>query len=118
MSKTRPRHDACLIRPERGLSVRQIRHGEYFSRPDVSRYMELVHDARAAAAARKPKPPSMHAGGRGGGGGEGALRPLSPSQSAPTLLPSALTAAPRQGTARHVTLAPISSASAAGACTG
>lgn len=81
-SSARPLHNACVVRPERGLSVRQIIAGEYFNRPNSSRYCELVREARRAAADVKAKPStasyamehsSMYA----------SRRPLVPSQSAP-----------------------------------
>ena len=46
----RPRYNACTVRPERSLSVKQIMAGEYFTRPDVTKYAALLHQERTAAA--------------------------------------------------------------------
>ena len=84
---TRPRFDAFTLRPERGLSIKQIMAGEYFARPDINQYAKLVYEARAAAfvstdtaSASKLQPaPTMQPPSPG----------LVPSQSAP-VLPSKL----------------------------
>uniref|UniRef100_A0A7S2N6K2 Uncharacterized protein n=1 Tax=Haptolina brevifila TaxID=156173 RepID=A0A7S2N6K2_9EUKA len=49
LSATRPRFDACCIRPERALSVQQIRDGVYFARPDPETYARLLAEARQPA---------------------------------------------------------------------
>lgn len=56
LSATRPRKDACYIRPERALSVKQIRDGEYFARPDPEAFARLLQQAREAAVAGDPSP--------------------------------------------------------------
>jgi hypothetical protein len=48
-SASRPRYDACLIRPERSLSVKQIVAGEYFCRPDPEAFARLLTQQRQAA---------------------------------------------------------------------
>ena len=75
-SATRTRKSACVIRPERGLSVRQIMDGEYFARPDTKKYLELVRDVRRAAA--DIEPPKQPGGNK---------RAMTPSQSEP-MMPS------------------------------
>ena len=62
MSTTRHRHDACVIRPERSLSVKQIQSGEYFSRPDVGKFEALMRKELMAAA--KPAQAAADADGR------------------------------------------------------
>lgn len=47
---TRPRHDACIIRPERGLSIRQLMDGVYLAKPMYERYLEMVAAAKVPAA--------------------------------------------------------------------
>ena len=75
-SATRTRKSACVIRPERGLSVRQIMDGEYFCRPDTKKYLELVADVRRAASDLEP--PRQPGGGK---------RAMTPSQSEPMMMP-------------------------------
>jgi len=58
----RPRSDACLVRPERSLSVSQIMAGEYFARPDPAAFLRILDNQKAAAnskvaASAKPLPP-------------------------------------------------------------
>ena len=48
-NSTRKRYDACLIRPERSLSVNQIVAGEYFARPDPNAFRELLRRQRETA---------------------------------------------------------------------
>ena len=76
MSTTRHRHDACVIRPERSLSVKQIQSGEYFTRPDVGKFEALMRkELMAAAKPLKPPPMPMAA----------STRSLEPSTSMPTM---------------------------------
>ena len=79
-SVTRPRYNACTTRPERSLSVKQILAGEYFSRPDLAKYEQLVYRERTSAS----KKDSFSAAFRASDAGS-ARRTLAPSQSAPTL---------------------------------
>ena len=53
----RPRSDACLVRPERSLSVSQIMAGEYFCRPDPAAYVRLLDRQHEAASSKKKLPP-------------------------------------------------------------
>lgn len=53
----RPRSDACLVRPERSLSVSQIMAGEYFCRPDPAAYVRLLGRQHEAASSKKKLPP-------------------------------------------------------------
>ena len=48
----RTRHDACLIRPSRSLSVKQIIAGEYFARPDPAAYERLLREAHMSPQER------------------------------------------------------------------
>ena len=47
---TRPRYDACTIRPDRGVSIREILAGAYFTRPMPEKYLEMLAEARTPAA--------------------------------------------------------------------
>ena len=52
-SSTRTRYDACLIRPERSLSVQQIVDGEYFARPDPDAFRAILRRQQEAAMAQQ-----------------------------------------------------------------
>ena len=56
-SSTRPRSDACLIRPQRSLSVQQILAGEYFCRPDPEAFQRLYLQQQQPAA-KQTHPPA------------------------------------------------------------
>ena len=82
-SLTRTKSSACTIRPDRSLTVKQILAGEYFARPDLAKYEQLVHQQRMAAfqpddfdAKFSAKPDARTGAG---------VRVLAPSQSAPAL---------------------------------
>ena len=62
---TRPRYDACTIRPDRGVSIRDILDGVYFTRPMPDKYIELLSEARLPAAVIEER---RHAGSHGQAG--------------------------------------------------
>mmetsp|Transcript_36406 Transcript_36406/g.95995 ORF Transcript_36406/g.95995 Transcript_36406/m.95995 type:complete len:176 (+) Transcript_36406:124-651(+) len=58
LKAARPRSDACLVRPERSLSVNQILAGAYFARPDPEAFVRLLREQHEAASTKKaPLPP-------------------------------------------------------------